>query len=331
MGEIRQDPTTKEWVIMAKDRAERTRDSVPERVRKDLPMYSPTCPFCPGNEEMTPPDVLSYSDEKTGRWGVRVVANRFPAVTPEGTTKRRLEDSFFLSMDSVGIHEVIVECPEHNKTPDAMDPDALTQVLMAYQERYKALSRLPFVKSIIIFKNHGPRAGTSLDHPHSQLVAVPVVPTETRARYEVAIRHYDDNGSCLYMDLVRQEQDSGTRIVMESNGFVVFHPFASKYPFETWIMPKKHEASFGNASQGDLAGLADALHNTMTKLRRAVDNADFNLVLDSAPVGDEGKEYYLWHIRIIPRLTEIAGFEIGTGIHINTSLPEETARAMRDA
>lgn len=330
MAEIRQDPTTREWVIMAKDRARRARDSVPGRVSKDSPIYSPSCPFCPGNEEMTPPGVLSYSDEKTGRWSVRVFSNRFPAVTPEGSTTRRLEDSFFLSMDGVGIHEVIVECPEHNKTPDAMGPDALTQVLRAYQERYKALSRLPSVKSIIIFKNHGPRAGTSLDHPHSQLVAVPVVPTETRARYDMAIRHYDDNGSCLYMDLVRQEQQVGTRIVMESDGFVVFHPFASKYPFETWIVPRKREASFGHASGADLAGLAEALHETLTRLHRVLDNPDFNYVLDSAPVGDEGKEYYLWHIRIIPRLTEIAGFEIGTGIHINTSLPEETARAMRD-
>ena len=242
---------------------------------------------------------------------------------------RRASDGF-LSMDGIGVHEVIVETPVHNKSLALMDDSGVAKVLLAYQERYKALSQMPFVKLVIIFKNHGASAGTSLEHPHSQLVATPIVPRRVRMQYEVAISYYDDTGRCLYSDLAEQELRTGTRIVLESGRFVVFHPFASHYPFETWIVPKVHQACFGNVSAEDLGALAHVLRTTLLKLYQGLNNPDFNYVIDSAPIGDENKNYYLWHLRIIPRLTEVAGFEIGSGIHINTALPEETARFMRE-
>ena len=330
MSEIRQDPTTKEWVIIAKERAKRSHDFVSKRAGTDLPAYAPSCPFCPGNEAMTPPEILSYQDKENLSWQVRVFVNKFPALMPGGSMIRRVEDDFFLSMDGVGAHEVIVETPEHNKPLALMNDGGVGNVLRAYQERYNELSQLPFIQSIIIFKNHGPSAGTSLEHPHSQLIATPVVPRHIRMQYEVAIRHYDDTGRCLYSDLAGYELRIGKRVVMETESFVVFHPFASHQPFETWVVPKIHQASFGNASAEGLEDLAHVLRITLLKLYRGLNNPDFNYVIDTAPTGDENKDYYLWHLRIIPRLTEVAGFEIGSGICINTALPEATSQFVRE-
>jgi len=324
VSEIRQDPATEEWVIMARERAKRPHDFMRQQAKPEQPAFSRSCPFCPGNEAMTQPETLSYRDEKTGSWRVRVFTNRFPALTPEGSTKRREEEGFFLGMDGVGVHEVIVETPEHNRPLALMEDDGIEEVLRAYQERYNALSRLPFVRLLIIFKNQGPSAGTSLEHPHSQLIATPVIPKHIRMKYEVAVRHYDNTGRCLYSDLLDHELRAGKRVVMETERFGVFHPFASHQPFETWVVPKTHQASFSNASAEDLKDLARVLRY------RGLNNPDFNYVIDTAPVGGENKNYYLWHVRIIPRLTEIAGFEIGSGININTALPEETAQFMRE-
>jgi UDPglucose--hexose-1-phosphate uridylyltransferase len=330
MSEIRQDPTTEEWVIMARERTKRPHDFVRQQARSELPSFSPSCPFCPGNETETPPEVLSYRGEETQGWRVRAFANRFAALKPEGSTMRREEEGFFLDMDGIGVHEVIVETPVHNKHLALMEDSGVEDVLRAYQERHNALRRMPFVKLVIIFKNQGLSAGTSLEHPHSQLVATPVVPKHIRMKYEVAIRHYDNTGRCLYADLVDHELRTGKRVVMETGKFVAFHPFASHQPFETWIVPKRHQACFGNASAEDLENLAHVLRIMLLKMYRGLNNPDFNYVIDTAPVGDENKNYYLWHLRIIPRLTQVAGFEIGSGVNINTALPEETAPFMRE-
>jgi len=330
VSEIRQDPTTKEWVIIASERRKRPSDFVHQVPRPEKPPFVSSCPFCPGNESMTPPAVLSYPDSNTGSWQIRVFTNRFPAVTTEGSTTRQIEHGCFLSMEGVGCHEVIVETPVHNKPLALMNDLEVAEVLRAYRQRYDAMAQTPNIKSIIVFKNHGLAAGTSLEHPHSQLVATAIVPRHMRMQYEVAISYYDDSGRCLYSDLTARELEAGTRIIMETESFVVFHPFASHRPFETWIMPKTNQASFSQASEEDIQHLAQVLRITLLKLYRGLDNPDFNLVIDSAPVGEERADFYQWHLRIIPRISEAAGFEIGSGIFINTALPEETARFMRD-
>ncbi len=330
VSEIRQDPTTKEWVIIASERRKRPVDFSHQQARPEEPAFSPSCPFCPGNEAMAPSPVLSFTDAKSGDWRVRVFPNRFPALTGTGTATRREEDSFFIGMDGIGVHEVVVETPAHNKQFALMEEAEIKHILRAYHDRYNALSRLPHVSLVIIFKNHGPSAGTSLRHPHSQIVATPIVPRHIRMQYEVAVRYYDDTGRCLHSDLASHELRIGKRILLDTERFVVFHPFASHRSFETWIVPKSHHGSFGDASDEDLDSLAAVLKGTLLKLYRGLNDPDFNYVIDTAPVGDENKNYYLWHMRIIPRLSEMAGFEIGTGIYINTALPEETAQFMRD-
>ncbi|MBI2910053.1 MAG: galactose-1-phosphate uridylyltransferase [Chloroflexi bacterium] len=330
MSEIRQDPTTEEWVIMARERAKRPTDFVRGQAEAESPVFLPSCPFCLGNEAMTPPEVLGYRDGGSQGWRVRAFANRFPALTPEGGAVRRREEGFFAAMDGVGFHEVIVETPSHNRPPALMRDDEVAAVLMAYKERYNALSRLAFVKLVIIFKNHGPSAGTSLEHPHSQLVATPIVPGYVRRRHQVASRYHNRTSRCLYSDLADHELRMGKRVVMQTEKFVAFHPFASHWPFETWIVPRVQQACFGNASAEELEDLAKVLRASLFKLRRGLNNPDFNYVIDTAPVGEETSGYYLWHVRIVPRLMEVAGFEIGSGIHINTALPEDTAQFMRE-
>lgn len=330
MSEIRQDPTTKEWVIIAKERRKRPSDFARHSGKSEKPPHVSSCPFCPGNESMTPPPELSCPASKDGSWQVRVFANRFPAVTPGGDTARHMDNSCFLRMDGVGVHEVIVETPVHNQQMALMSEEEIAEVLRAYRLRYDAMAKTSFAKSVIIFKNSGLAAGTSLEHPHSQLVATGIVPRHMRMQYEVAISYYDDNGSGLYSDLTARELEAGDRIVMATDRFVVFHPFASHRPFETWIMPRAVQASFREASAGDIDALAPVLRTVLLKLYHGLDNPDFNYVIDSAPIGEERADFYQWHMRIIPRISEAAGFEIGSGIYINTALPEETARFMRD-
>jgi len=330
MSWIRQDPATEEWVIIARERAKRPSQFVRQKTKRELPDFSASCPFCPGNESMTPDQSLLYQGEDGNGWQVRAFTNKFPALSPGGRTSRDVKSGFFTEMQGVGIHEVVVETPLHNRSLASMEEDDISRVLNAYRERYNELSQQPFAKLVVIFKNHGLAAGTSLEHSHSQLVVTPLVPKHIRLRHEVAMRYYDKNGRCLYSDLVNYELESGKRIVMDTENFVAFHPFASQRPFETWIVPKKQQASFGSVSDESLGNLAHILRINLIKLYQGLNDPDFNYVIDTAPVSDENELYYMWHMRIIPRLTEIAGFEIGSGIYINTAVPEETAWFIRD-
>lgn len=330
MSEIRQDPTTKEWVIIASNRVKRPHDLVKKRQKRSLHPYEPSCPFCLGNEHLSPEEVLRYPAEGSSGWRVRVVSNKYPALVPQGSTRLTEEGGFFTKMEGVGVHDVIVETPLHNRFTPLMEDQEIEELLTVYRERYNQLSRDPRVKLITIFKNHGGRAGTSLIHPHSQLVATPVVSAELSRQFEVAMAHYNDTGRCLYQDIIDHELRAGERIVMDTEGFVVFHPFASRMPFETWIMPKKRQTSFGKIPTKDLASLAQVLRITLLKLYLSLHDPDFNYAIHTAQVGDESKDYYLWHIRIVPRLTSIAGFEIGSGMYINAAFPEETADFIRN-
>jgi UDPglucose--hexose-1-phosphate uridylyltransferase len=330
MSELRQDPTTEEWVIIARERSKRPDDFIHHRPEQALPVFSPSCPFCPGNEGMTPPTTLLYQRHGGSGWQIRAFANKFAALNPDGVPESNIVDGFFTEMSGTGAHEVIVETPLHNGSLTSMTDGEVTKVLQAYQERYNALSKMPSAKFIIIFKNHGSGAGTSLKHTHSQLVVTPVLPKYVSMRHNVSIGYYDKTGRCLYSDLVERELEIGKRVVLYTDKFVVLHPFASKRPFETWIIPRRQQACFGDVSREDLGGLANVLRVVLLKFQQGLNNPDFNYVIDSAPIGDENGQHYMWHMRIVPRLTEMAGFEIGSGMYITTAVPEETTQFMRD-
>jgi UDPglucose--hexose-1-phosphate uridylyltransferase len=333
MPELRQDPATKQWVIIARERAKRPHDFVRPVLPPPLPEYKEDCPFCPGNESMTPPETMAYRRGGLPNgpgWWVRTVPNKFSALVPAGSISRKEEEGLFRKMDGVGQHEVIIESPQHNLFIPLMEDKQVEEVLLAYRERYLALREDPRFKLIIIFKNHGRGAGTSLEHPHSQLVATPIVPLNIRHRFEKAASHYDDDGTCVYCDILREGLRVRTRLIMETDRFVTFHPFASRAPFETWILPKEHQASFGSISTGDAKEFAGVLKTTLLKLYKGLSNPDFNYIIHTAPTKDEHEEYFHWHLQILPRLVTPAGFELGTGIFINTALPEETAAFIRN-
>jgi UDPglucose--hexose-1-phosphate uridylyltransferase len=329
MSELRQDPTTRKWVIFSTEKGQKPQDFIGNSGGREKASYSLSCPFCRGNESMTPPDKIRYNDEKNNSWLVRAFDAKFPAMVLGGDTPRRIHDGFFLAMDNVGFHEIFVETPDHNVPLALLSGDHVGYVLDAWRQRYIALSQIAHVKSIIIFKNHRHAAGTSIKHSHSKLITTPVVPEYIRMRYETAIRHFDDTGRCLYSDLIDHEISIGKRVIADTSKFLVFHPFASHYPFETWIIPKMRQASFGQLQSPELMHLAYILQENLLKIHQSLRNPDYNLVIESAPVSESDRDQYRWQLRIIPLLSD-TGSEAGSGIYLNTVLPEETAQFIRD-
>jgi UDPglucose--hexose-1-phosphate uridylyltransferase len=326
MGSLRQDPTTNEWVILAPERAARKPVDCP--TRPPAPPHDPGCAFCPGNEGLTPPEI--WRSPGAGPWEQRVVPNLFPAVAPGGTTERRGERTR-REMAGVGAHEVVIESPVHDERLDEMSSERLSGVVATWRERYRRLAREPWVKAIVVFKNFGERAGTSLEHPHSQILATPVVPPDALHRYAVATRYHDDTGHCVYLDLLDREQEDGTRLIAERGRFGAMVPFASQLPYETWIIPRILQPSFGELRDEDVPDLAELLRDSVAAIRRSADDPDYNLVVQSSPVGQELAPVFQWHLRILPRTVTSAGFELGSGMSINTVAPEAAAESLRAA
>jgi UDPglucose--hexose-1-phosphate uridylyltransferase len=330
MPELRQDPTTREWVIIATERAKRPHDFQKDVSSSALAEHDPACPFCPGNEHLTPNEDFAIREEgaPVDAWRVRVVPNKFAALSPEERMERQ-QLGVFRQMSGYGKHEVIIETPRHDQPIALMESRQVEDIIRTYRARYRALREDNNLELVLIFKNHGLAAGTSLEHPHSQLVATPVVPTTIRLRYDTATRYHDDTGQCIYCVVREEEMRRGERVVLETDGFVAFHPYASSVPFETWILPRRHDSCFGHIGDEAIVDLAHVLQTLLRKMYVGLGNPDFNYIIHTAPIEDEDKHYYIWHVQILPRLTLQAGFELGSGMHINVALPEETAAFMR--
>ncbi len=327
MSTFRQDPTTKEWVIIAPARA--SRPHAPTLVeRPALPERDPGCPFCPGNEDETPPEIAR--EPADGDWRIRVVPNMYPAVRPEGSTER---DGFgiFRLMEGVGAHEVIIESPRHDARFDEMSEEDITEVLRVWRARCRALEELPWSRAVVLFKNFGTKAGTSLTHPHSQVVAIPVFTPEALHRENVATRYFDDTGHCIYEDVVHHEVAARDRLVSDQGKFLSFAPWASHVPYETWIVPTARHPEFSGTEDEDLTDLAVLIKRMLRALRAAAGDPDFNMVISTPPGGHENEPACIWHLRIMPRLSTAAGFELGSGMNINTVAPEDAAAALREA
>lgn len=330
MSELRQNRATKGWVIISGERARRPDDFRMKRVSKPLPVHDPLCPFCPGNESKTPAEISALrrpdSSANGPGWNLRVVPNKFPALQPVGDLERKEEHDFFRKMDGIGVHEVIIESPLHNESIGAMTYRKVEQIVLTYRERYLQLGADQRFQQVTIFRNQGQRAGTSLVHPHSQLIATPIVPSRSRHLLEEAMRYYDDRGNCVFCDMIWEELRARKRVVLETEDFVAFEPFASRMPFETWILPKKHDASFGNISSTGAKKCARVLRRVLGSMHRLLGDFDYNYLICTAPVKEANESYYHWHIEILPRLTTQAGFELGSGIYITVAFPEETAK-----
>lgn len=330
MPEVRLNRITGDWVIIAKERARRPEEFRHEAKSRVVPVHSETCPFCPGNEAMTPRETLRIVDD-AGRWRVRAVPNKFSALTPEGSIEKKRDD-FKECLTGVGLHEVIIESPLHDTTTALLPLDCVESILEAYRHRQLAFYNDERVEHVIIFKNHGEDAGTSLEHPHSQIVGTPVFPGQVMNRLNEAIRnyYYVNFGDCLYCNYMKGEKDDGSRIVCENDHFLGFVPYAALSPFHVWIYPKRHNACYGNVTDDEIAALARILKEVLLRLYVGLGNPDFNYVIRSLSPGGADAKYFHWYLAVVPRVTKAAGFELGTGMYINTSLPEESAGFLRD-
>lgn len=329
MPELRRDPIVGRWVIIATERARRPSDVGRE------PAVHPggLCPFCPGNEDKTPREVYvagraPSAPANSPGWKVRVIPNRFPALKIEGDLDRQAE-GIYDRMNGIGAHEVIIENPDHARALEDLPAADLTEVLFAFKARILDLRNDLRFKYLLLFKNHGQLAGASLEHAHSQLIALPVVPRQAIEEIEGARRHFDLKERCIFCDIVGQERKDRSRLVFENDEFVVFAPWAPRSPFETWIVPKRHESNYEVEPKERLGQCAQALGTTLRRLRAALGNPAYNFIVHSNPLRDAPSPSYHWHLEVMPALTQVAGFEWGSGFHINPVPPEEAAEFLR--
>ncbi|OGC06678.1 galactose-1-phosphate uridylyltransferase [candidate division WOR-1 bacterium RIFOXYD2_FULL_36_8] len=342
MPELRKDPISDRWVIISTERGRRPSDFGGASAQEEKDDAS-KCPLCEGNEDKTPPEIISSrksgTPPNTPGWSVRVVANKFPALVIEGDVNRS-GIGIFDMMSGIGAHEVIVETPKHDLTIADMKEEQIDKVLWAYKQRITDLSKDQRFRYILVFKNYGKAAGASLSHPHSQLIATPITPRYIKLELTGARQYFQGKERCLFCDLVRQELGSGERLVYENEYFVAFEPFASRFPFETWILPRRHYAKYQEISDEERLQLASCMKDIMMRLKKTLNDPPYNYVVHTAPnpVIRPGKPDYWgtidydfhWHIEIIPRLTKTAGFEWGSGLYINPTSPEEAAKYLRE-
>lgn len=331
MPELRTDPVSGRWVIIATERAARPTDFKPQpEETNDVAR----CPFCPGHEGMTPPEIFTVREPGTAvngpGWHVRVVSNKFPALRIEGDTAKS-GVGLFTRMDGVGAHEVIVETPDHHTHLGLLAPAKVAAVIGGYLARYRDLDNDPRFEYALLFRNHGRSAGASLSHPHSQLIALPVVPKRVAEEVEACEQFYGKRGGCVFCRIVEQELRMRERVVFENDRFAAITVFAGRFPFETWVLPKYHAASFGEMAEADMLPCAEALQVTLRALHVCLGNPPYNFIVHTAPYHYQARHAYHWHIEIMPRLTHVAGFEWGSGFFINPVVPEAAARFLREA
>ncbi|MCB4755634.1 MAG: galactose-1-phosphate uridylyltransferase [Elusimicrobia bacterium] len=330
MPELRRDPVIGRWVIVSSNRGKRPIDF---SIQKDMPQGG-TCPFCPGFEDKTPPEILAYhhpgrEKDKPG-WWVRVIPNKFPALEIEGDSNRTGE-GMYDKMKALGAHEIIIESPNHNEALHQMDQQKLEDVIWSYRDRILDLKKDTRLEYILIFKNHGAAAGASISHPHSQLIAIPMVPIRVRQEMEGSKSYYDYKERCVYCDILHQEISQNVRVAAINKDFVAITPFASRFPFETWIMPLRHSSEFYDIQNQEVASLTSILKLVLAKHDFVLDKPPFNMILHNAPLKTNHVNHFHWYLEIIPKLTRLAGFEQGTGFYINPTPPEEAAKLLREA
>jgi UDPglucose--hexose-1-phosphate uridylyltransferase len=326
MPELRKDPIVDRWVIISPERA--------NRPLGHADLAKADCPFCPGNEAMTPPQVLAFPDDEaqasSSGWSVRVVPNKYPALVPEESGKIIEVDNYEIR-SGLGAHEVIIESPRHVTDIASLSESQFEKILRAYRTRIMVLQADSRFRYILVYKNQGNEAGATLEHAHSQLIALPMIPKQAVEEITAAKAYYQANKRCIFCHLIRKETGARQRVVAENAGFIVICPFAPRFPYETWILPKKHLSSFAQDSQSKDSDLAGILRDTLIRLDRTLDSPPFNYFIHSDPTHEDENNYYHWHLEILPKLVRIGGFEWGSGSYINTVTPEESARLLREA
>ncbi len=323
MPEIRKDPVFGRWVIIASERGLRPNEFRPGS-GSETAGYA--CPFCAGHEELTPPEIYSLPDGKGG-WRLRVVRNKYPALVSDGSVENR-RAGIYDRMDGMGFHEVVIETPEHGRLLEQMPAEAVADVIRTFTLRVREIRKDPRIKYVMIFKNHGRNAGASLVHPHSQIIAMPMAPLRVMQEIEGAADYLQERGTCVFCDILKAEAEFAKRVVAENADFMAVTPYASRFSFETWILPKAHASHFEEMPDAQAERLAEVLKTALTKLSVSLPELSYNLIVHTMPVREPSAGHYHWHIEIMPKLSHVAGFEWGTGFYINTVSPEDAAEIL---
>lgn len=327
MSEIRENPLTGEWVIIAPARAKRGGNVAAAPAPPDVPDFLEGCPFCPGNETLS--EECFRVGGANGGWSVRSVLNKFSVLSSTGEVARpECSAPGQVSVNAVGRHEVIVESPRHDFSLGRASQEDVERILLAYRERFLVFSADPRVRHVIVFKNHGAEAGASQQHPHSQIVGLPILPGQVEERIERSQRYLADNAGCLGCALIARERGQACRIVAENDAYVAFIPYAALSPYHLWIFPKQHAACF--AAESGMGPLAEILRAVLGKVCGMLGNPAYNLIIRSLGPEEKHAPHFHWYISIVPRVNKRAGFELGTGMYINPSSPETCAQALRE-
>ena len=338
MPELRKDPVIGRWVIISTERAKR-----PEHFasREAFLPQEGNCPFCEGHEAETPPEIYAVRPHGTPAnspgWQLRVVSSISPFLRVEGNLERRGKGLYDL-MNGIGAHERIIETSRHVANMADLPKEQIARVISAYIDRINDLEKDKRLKYVLVFKNHGWSAGAgNINHTRSQLIATPVNPKRVKEELSGARQYYEYHERCIFCDIVSQETESGSRVILDGDGFLVITPFAARFPFEVWILPKRHSADFTSLQQNEREALAGVLKKTLSKIKKGLNDPAYNYVIHTAPFRRQKTGYwrtidndYHWHIEIMPRLTRIAGFEWGTGFYICPISPEDSAAFLRE-
>jgi UDPglucose--hexose-1-phosphate uridylyltransferase len=334
MKRLRLDLITKRWVILTEEN-----NSFSEIPNQQAQTDPTDCPFCLNNESMTPPetDADRPGDGRPNSpgWLTRTVPNKFPALDNK-VESRKEKEGIFEKQKGFGFHEVIVETPDHDRMMADLSQEEISRVIKAYRRRFISLAKDKRFKYILIFKNHGLAAGASLEHTHTQLICLPIIPKRVTEELDCAKAYFNRNNQCMFCKIVEKERDEKIRVVSENEDFIAFCPFFSRSPFEIVILPVKHRPDFNKIKPGEIKNLSAILKNLMAKLSKVLGDYPFNFLIHTSPINRQNRtssldNFYHWHIEFLPKLGEIAGFEWATGSYINPLLPEEAARRLNAA
>jgi UDPglucose--hexose-1-phosphate uridylyltransferase len=331
MPELRRDPIIGRWVIISAERGARPSDF--KTFARESEEDKATCPFCPGNEETTPSEIMAYHPpgrkKDTQGWWVRVIPNKYPALE-KGENVFRCGEGMYDKMNGIGTHEIIIETPKHVDYFADMHDQEVKDIIYAYRDRIVELKKNPQFKYTLVFKNHGKSAGATKRHPHSQLITLPMVPIRVSQEMEGAKKYFDYKERCVFCDILREELSQQKRIVGENDSFLSVTPYASRFAYETWIIPKKHSDEFENISDVEVTDFAQMIKLVFGKYRKVLNDFAYNFIIHSAPFRKGGTVYYHWHMEIMPKMSYLAGFETGTGFYINSVSPETAAQKLNE-
>jgi UDPglucose--hexose-1-phosphate uridylyltransferase len=331
MSQLRRDPITGRWIIVNYEKLIAPEGFASETVKKHN--NTAKCPFCYGNERMTPPEIVAHRKvdrPDTPGWTTRVVPNKFPALTREGDLHKE-GLGIFDRMNGIGTHEVIIDIPEHMQDLADISDNQAEEVIWAYHGRSTDLRKDARFKYVLIFRNYGVSAGASLEHPHSQLIALPIVPKRVNEELHSSQEYFSYKDRCVFCDMLSQEVNDKERVIEENDSFISFCPFVSRFPYETWIIPRTHESHFTSLKKEEVRPLGTILRNTMKKLKKLLNDPPYNYIIHTSPIDGGERDYYHWHIEIMPKLVNVAGFEWGSGFYVNPVPPEEAARNLINA